>query len=193
MNTAYLAVTPHGCEICHMGVKGMKWGVRKGYETKDGQLTDKGKAYRDEYRSKRSKALSQYYDSNIRAYQNKIDKTKRQKTRDKYEAYKKYEEQQKRNEMAKSKNMSLEDIHKEKKYKQRQTAIKTVAGAATATAIMAASYYMPIDREFTQRVTKRGIMATTAINLNLNAPLTHIYNVKTAPVNYKKDKKKGLL
>lgn len=59
MSTIYLAVTPHGCEICHMGVKGMRWGIRR-YQKKDGTLTKAGLRKKAKIDEKYRKKLEKY-------------------------------------------------------------------------------------------------------------------------------------
>lgn len=59
MSTVYLAVTPRGCEICHTGVKGMRWGIRK-YQRKDGTLTKAGLRRKAKIDEKYRKKLEKY-------------------------------------------------------------------------------------------------------------------------------------
>lgn len=59
MSTVYLAVTPRGCEICHMGVKNMRWGIRR-YQRKDGTLTKAGLRRKAKIDEKYRKKLKKY-------------------------------------------------------------------------------------------------------------------------------------
>lgn len=44
-------------ELCHHGVKGMRWGVRR-YQNKDGSLTEAGKKKFEDWRSKESDRIT---------------------------------------------------------------------------------------------------------------------------------------
>lgn len=56
-------------ELCHFGIKGMKWGVRR-YQNKDGSLTPAGKrrVSNAEVRNKREEALQKEYKKLNRQY-----------------------------------------------------------------------------------------------------------------------------
>lgn len=48
-------------EICHWGVKGQKWGVRR-YQNKDGSLTDLGKKRLSDYKEREVRKIDKKYD-----------------------------------------------------------------------------------------------------------------------------------
>ena len=60
-------------DICHFGIKGMKWGVRR-YQNKDGSLTSDGKArYSDDYKRAHSgKSVKEMSDTELRTVNNRL-------------------------------------------------------------------------------------------------------------------------
>lgn len=184
MSTVYLAVTPRGCEICHMGVKGMKWGVRKGYLTKDGQMTDKGKKYRDKYLTKRGKFTNRYFNAKIEGYRKKYNRSKDPLKKALYESHMRNLETDRDHEFLSSLRMTISDIHNEKRQKGvnatkaylKTTLTGTAVACVTAAGLTAAGISIPISA-----VTAAGIkggysslLANTAIYASRNTPIKHI-------------------
>lgn len=59
-------------ELCHHGVKGQKWGVRR-YQNADGTLTEKGKARLAKYQAKQLKEVDKAYRPILKSTQRRAD------------------------------------------------------------------------------------------------------------------------
>lgn len=59
-------------ELCHHGVKGQKWGVRR-YQNVDGTLTEKGKARLAKYQAKQLKEVDKAYRPILKSTQRRAD------------------------------------------------------------------------------------------------------------------------
>lgn len=149
VNTIYMAVTPHGCELYQHGIKGQKWGVRRfqnadgsltatgrsRYTNVDGSLNERGKLHRDRYIERSIKRNNKYYDRYQKKYQKKADKAKTKEERQKWLNRKKDAEISRKSLNENIKNLSLDEMIADEKY-VRDKVLKTAgAGAATAAGI----------------------------------------------------------
>lgn len=159
--------TPYSNELYHHGVKGQRWGVRR-YRNEDGSLTEAGKkreakraAKLESYKERERARADKYYTRRLAKAERAVEKTtsrlqaaeKEGTTTDKKLsrlASDAVEAQVQRNvikgeravEMRKIKNMSVEDMRKEKAA--TATGIAAASGIAAANAALVASGQVPV-------------------------------------------------
>lgn len=156
-------LTPYSDELCHWGVKGMKWGVRR-YQNKDGSLTPAGKKRAESYRQKELTRLDKTYDTtrldkrihktaqkisnkmadaspDDKRYNKLVDKAKR----DSFAYY--YKQGMKAVETSKLNNMTLKQIDTERKNVGAVKAanVLSVVGGSTVAALGGFGYIRITD------------------------------------------------